>query len=179
MVGAVADGAGPLGGPAVIVVSGVSGSGKSTVGALLAERLGRVFLDADDLHPASNVAKMASGVPLTDDDRGPWLDAVGRAAREPGGGMVVACSALRVVHRDRLRRWVPRAYVVQLTADVALIGGRLARRVDHFMPAALLASQFAVLEPLEPSEAGLVLDVGSTPTALVEAVLERLPTPPR
>jgi carbohydrate kinase (thermoresistant glucokinase family) len=172
MVGSVAGDAGPLAGPAVIVVSGVSGSGKSTVGALLASRLGWDFLDADDLHPPANIAKMASGVPLTDADRGPWLDAVGRAASAPGrAGAVVACSALRVVHRDRLRERVPDLVVVQLMAHPDLIGDRLSTRVDHFMPPTLLASQFAALEPLSAAEAGLVLDVGATPEALVARIL--------
>jgi carbohydrate kinase (thermoresistant glucokinase family) len=176
MVGAVAGGAGPVVGPAVIVVSGVSGSGKSTVGALLADRLARPFLDADDLHSPANIAKMASGIALTDDDRGPWLDSVGRAALAQGHpGAVVACSALRVAHRDRLRGWVPELFVVQLTAPRELIGGRLAARVDHFMPASLLASQFAALEPLSAEEGGLVLEVAAAPADLVGLILQHLP----
>ena len=175
MVGTVTDAAGSPRGPAAVAVSGVSGSGKSTVGALLARRLDRPFLDADDLHPPANIAKMASGIALTDDDRGPWLDAVGRAILEhKGRGVVVACSALRVVHRDRLRLWAPELFVVQLTAPADLIRDRLTARANHFMPATPLASQFAALEPLEPTEAGLVVDVGPGPEALADNISRRL-----
>ncbi|SDY66057.1 gluconokinase [Herbiconiux ginsengi] len=156
----------------VIVVSGVAGSGKSTVGTLLASRLGQPFIDADDLHPRSNVTKMSAGTPLTDDDRRPWLDAVGRAARESTA--VVACSALRRIYRSQLRHWVPDAVFVQLTAQPELVGARLATRADHFMPASLLASQYALLEPLTPDEGGLTLDVASRPESLVEHIVSHL-----
>ncbi|WP_299564102.1 gluconokinase [uncultured Mycolicibacterium sp.] len=140
-----------------VVVMGVAGAGKSVVGAALARRLGVPFADADDLHPAANIAKMAAGRPLDDADRRPWLDAVGRwlAAHRDGG--VMACSALRRRYRDRLRRCCPDVEFVHLSGPFALIASRVANRPDHFMPAALLRSQFETLEPLEPDEAGLTV----------------------
>lgn len=141
-----------------VVVAGISGSGKSTVGAALAEALGVEFCDGDDLHPSDNVAKMRSGVPLTDADRWPWLDAVGAWLAERDAG-VVACSALRRTYRDRLRGVVPGLEVLLLDGDPALIRERQAARGQHFMPASLLDSQIATLETLAPDEAGLGLDV--------------------
>jgi gluconokinase len=155
-----------------IVVMGVSGSGKSTVGAALAARLGVEFEDGDDLHPQANIAKMSAGIPLTDDDRWPWLDAVGDwLASRPAG--VVACSALRRVYRDRIRARVPSAYVVHLAGDRETIAARQAARRGHFMPPALEASQFATLEPLEADEAGVTLDVALSVDALVELAAQR------
>ncbi|MCF2530342.1 gluconokinase [Yinghuangia soli] len=139
---------------------GVSGSGKSTVGALVAAELGVPFADGDDLHPAANIAKMAAGQALDDADRAPWLAAVGRwlrDAHEAGTGGVTACSALRRTYRDRLRAACPQAYLVELDAPQEVIAARLAARRDHFMPPALLASQYAALEPLQPDECGVRL----------------------
>jgi carbohydrate kinase (thermoresistant glucokinase family) len=149
---------------------GVSASGKSSVAAGLSAALGLEWLDADDLHPAANVAKMAAGIPLTDDDRWPWLDRVGEglargAARD---GVVIACSGLRRVYRDRLRSHVPRAAFVHLTGSPELLAERAAARTDHFMPASLLASQLALLEPLEPDERGVEIDVDAPVTDIVE-----------
>jgi carbohydrate kinase (thermoresistant glucokinase family) len=139
-----------------VVVMGATGVGKTTVGRALADRLGAPFLDADDLHPAENVERMARGEPLTDDHRRPWLDAVGAwLAEHPGG--VVACSALRRSYRDRLRAAAPEARFLHLVGDAELLGSRLQRRTDHFMPPALVASQLDTLEPLEPDEGGLEL----------------------
>ena len=151
-----------------VVVMGVSGSGKSTVGALLAARLGLPFVDGDDLHPKANLTKMASGTPLTDDDRWGWLDAVSEVLARPGGA-VVAASALRRSYRDRVRAGAPGTRFVLLRGTHELLHSRLMGRVDHFMPAALLASQLATLEPLEPDERGLEYDVGLEPTAIAEA----------
>lgn len=144
-----------------IVVMGVSAAGKSSVTAALAARLQVPWADADDLHPAANIAKMASGSPLTDEDRWPWLDAVGDAvaAGAASGGIVVACSALRRAYRDRLRTRAPHILFVHLTGTPELLATRAAARSGHFMPASLLASQLAVLEPLDADEPGFAVDV--------------------
>lgn len=138
---------------------GVSGAGKSTIAEALASRLGVPYLDADDLHPPANIASMAAGVPLRDVDRWPWLDQVGAwLAGRRGSGGVVACSALRRVYRDRLRDAVPELWALHLDAGPALLRARLAARTDHFLPASLLDSQLATLEPLDADERGVVLD---------------------
>lgn len=161
-------------GPSVrAVVGGVSGSGKSTVGRALADRLGVPFCDGDDLHPQANVDKMRSGEPLTDDDRAPWLAAIGAWLAENDG--VVACSALRRAHRDAIRRAADDVQVLLLSGHPDLIRARQAARGQHFMPPALMDSQFATFEPLQDDEAGALLDVGADVDALVTeavAVLE-------
>ena len=133
----------------IVVVMGVTGCGKSTVGAALAERLGWPFLDADDFHPPANVAKMAAGTPLTDADRWPWLDRIAdelAAIQAGGGSAVLACSALKAAYRERLAR-AGNVRFVHLTGDQATIAARLAVRKHRYMPASLLASQYAALEP--------------------------------
>lgn len=150
---------------------GVSGSGKSTVGAALAERLAVPFLDADDFHPASNVEKMAARRPLTDDDRWPWLDRTGEAIRAETGGVVLACSALRLMYRERLRSFAPEAIFVQLAVPRAVLGVRMGERVGHFMPKALLDSQLGTLESLTPMESGLVVDGALTERQIVDTIL--------
>ena len=133
----------------IVVVMGVTGCGKSTVGAALGEQLGWPFLDADDFHPDENVAKMASGTPLTDDDRWPWLDRVAdvlRAAEAKGESVVLACSALKAAYRERIAR-AGDVRFVHLVGDRSTIASRLALRQHKYMPASLLASQFATLEP--------------------------------
>jgi len=135
---------------------GVSGSGKTTVGRALADDLRWTFIDADDFHPAVNVAKMTAGVALTDEDRGPWLDRLAdelAAIEARGGSVVLACSALKRAYRDRLSRSTMLRWVY-LKGDAATIEPRLASRHDHYMPASLLASQFATLE--EPDRAMIV-----------------------
>lgn len=147
---------------------GVSGCGKSSVGAGLAERLGIAFRDGDDLHPAGNVAKMRAGIALTDAERGPWLDRVAATLRETAP-VVVACSALRRAYRDRLRAGAggPVRFI-HLAGSRDLIAARMAARSGHFMPPALLDSQFAALEPPDPDEA-LTLDIDQPLDALIRA----------
>lgn len=149
--------------PHVVVVMGVSGTGKTTIGRLLAARLGIPYAEGDDFHPPANIGKMTAGTPLTDEDRRPWLDAVGEWAHGRAGlGGVVSCSALKRAYRDRLRAAAPGVVFVHLTGDRALIEDRMAHRQGHFMPAALLDSQFATLQPLEADEAGVAVDVCGT-----------------
>ncbi|WP_416888921.1 gluconokinase [Microbacterium sp.] len=140
---------------------GVSAAGKSTVAAALARRFGIDWADADDLHPPANVAKMAAGIPLDDDDRAPWLAAVGRRLADgaAGGGLVVACSALKRGYRDLLRDACPDAVFVYLDGSPRLLSARAAERTEHFMPPGLLDSQFAILEPLQRDERGIRVDV--------------------
>jgi gluconokinase len=147
---------------------GVSGSGKSTVGAALARRLGVPFADADAFHPQANIAKMAAGTPLSDDDRYPWLEAVGQWLADHANGGVMSCSALKRGYRDRLRSHCPRIEVLHLTGSPELIGRRQAGRPGHFMSSALVKSQFDILEPLAPDEHGIALDVGSSVDSIVE-----------
>jgi gluconokinase len=157
-----------------IVVMGVSGSGKSTVGAALAQRLGVPFADADAFHPAANIAKMAAGEPLTDDDRFPWLDAVGQWLADHDDGGVMSCSALKRTYRDRLRSHSPQIELLHLTGSPELIARRQAGRPGHFMPSTLVKSQFDTLEPLEPDEHGIALDVGQSVDSIVETFLRYL-----
>lgn len=164
--------------PALIVVMGVSGAGKTTVGRLLAERLGLPFADADDFHPPSNVARMAAGVALTDADRQPWLHAIGRwiAAQDRAGG-VVTCSALKRSYRDLLRAHCSAIFFLHLDGTREALAARMDRRTEHFMPPSLLDSQLADLEPLEPDERGGTLDVtSSSPDLLVDRAVRRLNT---
>ena len=162
----------------VLVVMGVSGSGKTTMGRELARRLGWPFEEGDELHPPENIAKMASGQPLTDADRAPWLDRVaawisGRLSA--GGSGVIACSALKRAYRVRLasgREALVR--FVYLKGDFDLIAGRVERRRGHFMPPSLLASQFADLEEPAPEEGAIVVDISTPPEAQVDAVIAAL-----
>jgi carbohydrate kinase (thermoresistant glucokinase family) len=161
----------------LIVVMGVSGSGKTTIGRLLAAALGVQFEDADDLHPASNVAKMAAGHPLTDDDRWPWLATVGAAlAAAELTGLVMACSALKRSYRDAIRVLAPDSRFVELDGSHELLESRVDNRVGHFMPPALLDSQFQTLEPLAGNEPGvrISLDLHPTPQSLVAAIMKEL-----
>jgi len=155
-----------------LVVMGVSGSGKSTVGAALAQRLGVPFADADDFHPPANIAKMKAGVPLDDDDRYPWLEAIGRwLADHCQRGGLMSCSALKRKYRDQMRRHCPQTEFVHLTGSPEVIAARQAGRPGHFMPASLMASQFATLEPLGPDERGVTLDVTHDIDSIVESYL--------
>lgn len=151
---------------------GVSGSGKSTVGAALAQRLRVPFVDADTLHSAANIAKMAAGEPLDDEDRYPWLEKVGEWLAGHCDGGVASCSALKRKYRDQLRAHCPGVEFLHLSGSAELIGGRLAARSDHFMPAALLRSQLDILEALGPDEAGVTVDAGGDVGAILDAVLQ-------
>lgn len=149
-----------------VVVMGVSGAGKTTIARMLAAELGARFLDADDLHSDAARAKMAAGTPLDDADREPWLERVAAAAT---GDVVVACSALKRRYRDILRAGAPGVRFVELDVSRAELERRLAARTDHFMPASLLDSQLATLEPLEADEAGVRVSADAAPDAVVAA----------
>lgn len=159
----------------IVLVMGVSGCGKSTVGLRLAERLGATFLEADEFHPPANVAKMAGGEPLTDEDRWPWLDALAdgiRREQAEGRTVVVACSALKRAYRERLLAGhSDHAHIVHLAGEPALIAERMAARSDHFMPPSLLSTQIATLE--SPDDA-VTVDITAPPDALVEMILRNL-----
>ncbi len=164
--------------PIEIVVMGVQGTGKSTIGALLAEHYGVPFIDGDRLHPERNVALMAAGQPLTDDDRGPWLDRVAATLTEHGasGGVVVACSALKRAYRDRISASAPATRFVELYGSIELVTERIGNREHEYMPATLLQSQFDILEPLQPDEHGLRVGIEPEPqdiVAIVTAEIEK------
>ena len=151
---------------------GVSGSGKSTIAAMLAERLGLEYLDADWLHPKANVDKMQRGIPLEDEDRWPWLRAI--AARMRDLDCVVACSALKRAYRDVLRDGRDDVRFVHLAGKPEAIAPRISGRDGHFMPATLLASQFAALEPPQPDERAILVSVELAPAEIVEAIVTSL-----
>ena len=158
----------------IVVVMGVAGVGKTTVGRLLARGLGCDFLDADDYHPAANVAKMHAGKPLTDDDRRPWLARLNEVLLEHAArnaGVVLACSALKQRYREQLFAGVPDGRLVYLRGTKEMIAERLGARRDHFMNPALLDSQFAALE--EPARA-IVADADGAPEAITAGILARL-----
>jgi gluconokinase len=166
----------------IVVVMGVSGVGKTTVGAALARRLGCRFLDADAFHPTANVEKMRRGVPLTDDDRRPWLDAIARelASRAAAGsGVGLACSVLRRAHREALRAGARGADVrfVYLRANYDEVDARLRARTGHFIPESLLRSQLDTLEPPDATEA-LAVDAAAPPEAIVDAIVRGLTLAP-
>lgn len=154
---------------APIVVMGVSGSGKSTVGAALAQRLRVPFADADDFHPPANLAKMTAGHPLDDTDRYPWLEAIGEWLAQHSDGGVMSCSALKRIYRDQLRRHCAEIEFLHLEGTVETIGRRQASRPGHFMPATLLKSQFETLEPLEADERGVAISVDQSIDSIIES----------
>lgn len=162
--------------PVALVVMGVQGIGKSTIGQLLAERLGVPFVDGDALHPERNKNLMASGQPLTDKDRAPWLDKVGSVLAElqGTGGAVIACSALRRAYRDVLREHVPSTFFLEPFGPIALVAARVAARDHEFMPMSLLESQYETLEPLSEDEYGVRLSITPTPEEIVDKVLREL-----
>ena len=158
---------------APIVVMGVSGSGKSTVGAALAQRLRVPFADADDFHPPASIAKMTAGVPLDDDDRHPWLETIGDWLAEHPAGGVMSCSALKRTYRDQLRRHRTDVEFLHLSGSADVVARRQASRPGHFMPASLVNSQFETLEPLEPDEAGITIDVEQSVDSIVDEYVSR------
>lgn len=158
-----------------VVVMGVSGSGKTTVARAIAEATGLVFAEADDFHPAANVEKMRSGIPLADDDRWPWLSDLARWMAEQaaaGASTIMACSALKRAYRDALGSGPPAVFFVHLSGDPGLIEARIAGRTGHYMPASLLGSQLATLEPLEADEAGIVIDVATPLEQIVATAVD-------
>jgi gluconokinase len=166
--------------PIVIVLMGVSGAGKSTIGGELSRLLGWQFRDADSFHPPANIEKMKSSIPLADDDRWPWLDAIGAwigerlAKGQPG---IVSCSALKRAYRARIGARRPGVRLVYLLGSEDMIASRLAARTGHFMPAELLASQFAALEEPGPEERALTVGIAMPPLYLARSVVDKLGLP--
>lgn len=163
--------------PCHVVVMGISGSGKTTIATSLTERLGWVFAEADDFHPAANITKMTSGTPLTDEDRWPWLESMkdwmtGQA--RAGRSTVVTCSALKRSYRDILTQAEGRVRFVHLLGDTDLILDRMKTRSGHFMPESLLPSQISTLEPLEPDEQGVRIENTGTPDQVTDLVIHQL-----
>jgi gluconokinase len=158
----------------IVLVMGVSGAGKTSVGAALARRLAFGFLDADDLHPAANIDKMRAGEPLSDADRAPWLAAVRAWIDQRQTPAVVACSALKRRYRDLLRKGRPAMPLVYLKGDEALIARRLEARRGHYWPASLLASQFADLEPPAADEAPIIVDIDQPLEEIIAEIMAKL-----
>ena len=163
--------------PHALILMGVSGSGKTTIGEQLARRIGWRYEDADTFHPASNVAKMSAGQPLTDEDRWPWLRAIADEidrASDAGERIVIGCSALRRVYRDALVHGRNDIRIVYLQGTQALIAERLGQRKGHFMPPGLLTSQFGTLEPPTPDEHAVIVSIDAPVETVVENVLRQL-----
>jgi len=160
-----------------LIVMGVSGSGKSTIGALLGSALGLEFIDGDDLHPRANKEKMAAGHPLNDEDRAPWLEIIAErigAELADGHPIVVACSSLKRRYRTQLIAHAPNTVFVHLTGQRDVISERQSHRNHEYMPNSLLDSQFATLEPLEEGERGIAVDLGQSPDEMVRFIQQQL-----
>lgn len=162
-----------------IVVMGVSGTGKTSVAQALRDELGWDFVEGDDLHPVSNIRKMSSGTPLSDADRGPWLEKIAswiRSSDSQGNNTLVTCSALKRTYRDVLRQASPGVIFLHLVGNQDLIAERMTHRIGHFMPPSLLESQFATLEPLNEDENGVSVDVSGSPAEVLQKVHDALHT---
>jgi gluconokinase len=158
-----------------IVLMGVSGSGKTSVGTVLGERIGAAYVDGDDLHPAANVAKMSRGEALTDADRGPWLSRVGETLDRSAVPIIIGCSALKRAYRDHIRRIASGGVIfVHLSGSRELIGRRMAARSGHFMPESLLDNQFATLEPPGDDERAITVDIGQEIDGIVARIAAAL-----
>lgn len=157
------------------VVMGVSGCGKTSVGEALARALDLPFADGDDLHPPENIAKMSAGIPLGDNDRWPWLDQVGARLKAHPDGMIIGCSALKRIYRDRIRKAAGRAVTfIHLAGSKALISDRLQARKGHFMPASLIDSQFAALEPPQADERAITVSIDASLEKIVADALSAI-----
>jgi gluconokinase len=163
----------------ILVVMGVSGSGKTTIGAMLAGRLGWTYAEADDFHPPANVEKMHNGIPLDDEDRKPWLEAIAEWMKDQDGPAVVTSSALKRKYRDILRGGRPDLRLVYLDGSRELIGARMAARHGHFFPKQLLDTQFADLEPPDPEENPLIVSIDAPPERVVQEIIDRTGLTPR
>ena len=157
-----------------VVICGVSGCGKSTIGKALSQSIDATFVDADDLHPEANVQKMSRGEPLNDDDRRPWLEEVGRVLSQSTKSIVIACSALKRSYRDAIRTGSDDTVFVFLSGSKELIAQRMAERQDHFMPPSLLESQFAALESFDPDENFVQVDIARTVDEILCEILDQI-----
>lgn len=160
-----------------IIVMGVSGCGKSSVGDAIGKMLGFPFIEGDQLHPAANVEKMAAGIPLDDEDRWPWLDLIGKKlaeARQARSGIIISCSALKRVYRDRLRQADDRLCFVYLEGSKALLTKRMAARTGHYMPVSLLESQLATLEPPTGEPGVVTIDIDRSIQEIADKAVEEL-----
>lgn len=161
----------------IVIIMGVSGCGKSSVGQAIARQTGWQFIEGDDLHSDANRAKMASGTPLNDEDRWPWLDALANAGRKidsEGGSVIIACSALKQIYRERLSRAGDDVRFIHLSGDSATILERMQARQDHYMPPGLLNSQLATLEPPATSENARTFDITLTVNEIASQVIKAL-----
>ncbi|MEP3347229.1 MAG: gluconokinase [Litoreibacter sp.] len=156
------------------IIMGVAGSGKSSVGAAIAKKIGASYHDGDDLHPQSNIDKMAAGTALNDEDRAPWLDSVGRALAQSNAPLIIGCSALKRSYRDRVRAVCPQTKCIHLAGSREVIEARMSARKGHFMPVSLLDSQFATLETLEADEAGFSVNIAQNLDAVVAEMAAHL-----
>lgn len=163
--------------PTAVVVMGVAGSGKTTIAEMLAAHLGWPLAEADDFHSPANVARMSAGLPLTDDDRAPWLLSLRDWITSERKDVVITCSALRRRYRDVLQEADERVRFLHLHGTPAMLAERMGARAGHFMPPALLTSQLATLEPLEPDEDGVTVDISGTPGAITERAAATLGLP--
>lgn len=166
--------------PQHLVIMGVSGSGKTTISTLLSKHLGWIAAEADEFHPAANIAKMSSGTPLTDDDRWPWLESIRNwmdTQAENGRSTIVTCSALKRAYRDVLATAAGQVHFVHLNGSADVLRERMKTRSGHFMPPSLLPSQINTLEPLADDEPGIVVDILHSPAELADEILNRLHLP--